>query len=277
MKQNLNFNLIRFNGKLPERPVHSTSFQEQYFEVFLFEKAQGSFNIDFNEFSISDYSLFFLLPSSIHALSLSPVEPLKGWVLQMEMKYFGFLVEDFQVVFCPILSSPALRISASDYSFLENLLLQIKLEEENHNIKTTEALNAYFRLFYIQLERLKQVVNSNISVNQHLMKFQHLLENNFRRIKTVEQFAQHLFISPKQLNRLCLQFVHKNASRLIDERINLEAMRLLVHEHHSIKEIAHHLGYEDPAYFHRFFKRINQVTPQQFRLSMSEKYNYKLQ
>jgi AraC family transcriptional activator of pobA len=60
--------------------------------------------------------------------------------------------------------------------------------------------------------------------------------------------------------------------RLIRERLLLEAKRLLVYTSMKVSEIAYALNFEDPAYFSRFFRRLVDRAPGDFREEFSEKH-----
>jgi AraC family transcriptional regulator, transcriptional activator of pobA len=128
-------------------------------------------------------------------------------------------------------------------------------------------------LLFIQIERLRSVELTPSSKTNHLTVFYSLLEENFISIKDVTVYASKLNITAKQLNRLCLKYLEKNASTLIEERVNLEAMRLLFNSNLTVKEVALSLGFDDPSYFNRYFKRINNTTPNDFKTLMSDKYH----
>ena len=72
-------------------------------------------------------------------------------------------------------------------------------------------------------------------------------------------------LSSYQLNGITKTTVGKTASALIDEYILLEAKRYLLATASQVKEIADHLGYEDPSYFIRFFKKHTGLSPDAFR------------
>ena len=65
----------------------------------------------------------------------------------------------------------------------------------------------------------------------------------------------------------------KTAIEHIHERIVMEAKRQLLHAGLSVKEIAYALGFDDAAYFNRFFKRITSVTPVVYRRTIREMYH----
>ena len=53
--------------------------------------------------------------------------------------------------------------------------------------------------------------------------------------------------------------------KIINERIVLEAKRQILHSTLSIKEVAFQLGFEDPSYFVKFFKRMTGKMPKEFK------------
>jgi AraC-like DNA-binding protein len=72
-------------------------------------------------------------------------------------------------------------------------------------------------------------------------------------------------LSAYQLNEITKSSIGKTASELINEHIILEAKRYLLATAEQVKEIADHLGYEDPSYFIRFFKKQTGFSPDAFR------------
>ena len=68
-----------------------------------------------------------------------------------------------------------------------------------------------------------------------------------------------------RLNRLCRTMAGSPAAELILERLMLEARRRLVYVAAPVSRIAYDLGYQDPAYFSRIFRRRVGMTPKAFR------------
>jgi len=57
----------------------------------------------------------------------------------------------------------------------------------------------------------------------------------------------------------------KTVTQLIHDRIILEANRELVFSTKTVKTIAFELGFDDPAYFSRFYRKQKRETPAEFR------------
>ena len=68
-----------------------------------------------------------------------------------------------------------------------------------------------------------------------------------------------------ELNRLCRRLTGCTAFELIQQRLVLEARRRLVYAGSSVSAIAAELGFKDPAYFSRFFRRHGGLSPNEFR------------
>lgn len=92
-----------------------------------------------------------------------------------------------------------------------------------------------------------------------------LVENHYHKQHYVQFYADQLHKSSKTLANFFALYNHKSPLAIIQERIVLEAKRLLIYTDKSAKEIAYNLGFEDTAYFSNFFKRHTSYSPQNFR------------
>lgn len=98
-----------------------------------------------------------------------------------------------------------------------------------------------------------------------IRKFNLLVEANFKTEHSVSFYAGLLCKSPKTLSNLFALYNQKTPSQIIQDRIVVEARRLLVYTDKSIKHITFELGFEDIAYFSNFFKKNTGTSPSDFR------------
>lgn len=96
-------------------------------------------------------------------------------------------------------------------------------------------------------------------------KFNLLVENHFREEHALDFYAKKLSKSPKTLSNTFSLYSDKSPLQLIQERIVLEARRLLSYTNKSVKQVTYELGFEDPAYFSNFFKKHVGRSPVDFR------------
>ncbi len=104
-----------------------------------------------------------------------------------------------------------------------------------------------------------------------IRKFNLLVEANFKSEHGVSFYADQLFKSPKTLSNLFAIFNQKTPSQIIQERITIEAKRLLCYTERSIKHITYELGFEDVSYFSSFFKKNTGLPPSDFRVHLKRK------
>ncbi|MBF7054899.1 helix-turn-helix domain-containing protein [Halomonas sp. KAO] len=99
----------------------------------------------------------------------------------------------------------------------------------------------------------------------HLQNYQALIEQQFRQQPSVERFAEQLGMTSAHLNLLCRRLANRSALQLLHERLLLEAKRQLTYTNMTVAQVADSLGFSEPAYFTRFFKRLTGLAPREFR------------
>ena len=100
---------------------------------------------------------------------------------------------------------------------------------------------------------------------EHLQGFTRLVGEHFRQHWSIEQYAAQLSISAAHLNSLCRRLTDQSALQIINQRLLLEAKRDLVYTTLTINQVSDRLGFSEPAYFSRFFKRCTGSSPREFR------------
>ncbi len=99
----------------------------------------------------------------------------------------------------------------------------------------------------------------------YLSGFSAAIERDFTRHLPLDRYADGLGISTAHLNAVCRALAGESALSLVHRRLMLEARRNLVYTSMTVRDIADALGFADPAYFTRFFKRGSGFSPRQFR------------
>jgi len=100
---------------------------------------------------------------------------------------------------------------------------------------------------------------------ERLRRFRGLIEAQYLKHWPVRRYARQLALSETTLNRLCRRLAGCTAFDLIRGRLALEARRRLVFSGAAIGRVAAELGFRDPAYFSRFFRRHCGAGPDEFR------------
>lgn len=116
-----------------------------------------------------------------------------------------------------------------------------------------------------RLDQIDAEAGNSTALPLPMRKFRQLIEQHYRDHWGVERYAQALGMSADRLNRQAKAAFNTNAKSLIAERLILEAKRRLIYTRASLDEIAFDLGFKDPAYFSRAFKRATGSAPGYFR------------
>ncbi|BDW92241.1 MULTISPECIES: helix-turn-helix domain-containing protein [Flavobacteriaceae] len=98
-----------------------------------------------------------------------------------------------------------------------------------------------------------------------IRRFNFLVDMHYKTKRKVSEYAELLHKSPKTLSNLFSIYNQKSPQQIILDRIALEAKRLINFTDKQNQEIAYELGFNDPAHFSRFFKKMTQMTPSEYR------------
>ena len=101
--------------------------------------------------------------------------------------------------------------------------------------------------------------------NNYINCFGELLDTQYNIFHNVSDYASQLDIEPKNLLRLFQKNKLKNPSEIIKEKLLLESKKMIVYTNKSVRDICFDVGFYDPAYFSRFFKKHLDITAKKFR------------
>jgi len=151
-----------------------------------------------------------------------------------------------------------------------DLLFEIFIEEFSTPDKIQgDMLQMLLKRLIIMSTRLakeqlivRELNNDQIEV---IRKFNYLVDIHYKTKRKVSDYAEMLFKSPKTLSNLFSIYNQKSPQQIILERLSLEAKRLIHFTEKQNQEIAYDLGFNDPAHFSRFFKKMTQMSPSAYR------------
>ncbi len=101
--------------------------------------------------------------------------------------------------------------------------------------------------------------------SRYVARFSQLVEQHYKSHRSIEEYASALGITSAHLNALCQRFAGRSALQITHERLMLEAKRNIIYTTMTIGEVSDSLGFTEPAYFTRFFKRFTGVSPKTYR------------
>ncbi|WP_421682787.1 helix-turn-helix domain-containing protein [Stutzerimonas urumqiensis] len=202
---------------------------------------------------------------SIHGFRFC--EQVQGHVLTLAAPLVASLADQLGPSL-PVFDRPDLHPAGADKAWLDQLFAMFAHEYANPAPARDLQLRSLTGQLAVWLGRQALARRGERPLargDAHFQAFTRLVEAYFREQMTVEQYAHRLGITPAYLNGLTRRLAGQSAQALVHRRVLLEAQRLLIYSALTVAQIAEVLGFSEPAYFSRFFKRLAGQTPGAFR------------
>ncbi len=164
---------------------------------------------------------------------------------------------------------PVIQLPDNEIENFEVLWKMLHKEMQSKDDMQIDMLRTLLKQLVIYCTRLYKEQNKINNIEKSKLdivrRFNTFVEMHYKTKHGVAEYAQMLNRSPKTISNLFLQFNQKTPLQIIQERILLEARRLLHYTDRTIKDITYELGFEDIQTFSRFFKNKQGKSPKEFR------------
>jgi len=250
-----------------------------FFQMFLLQ-GEATVMHDFEEFTTREGStVVFLSPGQVH--SAKPGKGLRGTTISFTQEFFDDSAPppsklfDFPFFF-PAEAKPWLVIPKGDSHRVAESFTELQSEFEAGLDDAAEILRAMLHILLVRVNRLYAELHPQRDFTrgaQIARQFHLAVEQRFREDHALAPYARALGVTPNYLNDVVQEHTGHAAGETIRRRRLLDAKRLLSHSDLSVSEIGYHLGFQDPSYFSRFFRRYAGNTPAEFRKEIREKYH----
>lgn len=246
------------------------SVQQNAYSIYWIQEGKGTYNIDFEQYTFDDNVLFFLSPGQVFTVNSEQIK--NAYKLNFVRDFYCIQTHDQEVacngvLFNNIYSTPFVKPCKKDTAKLSFILESFIEEFQQPATAHYDMLQSYLKQFIICAVRVKKEnhVIKDDTETRLFKDFSLLVEQNFRSLHSVTAYANRLGISPKSITKHFQKLGTKTPSDFIKNRIVLEAKRMLIYTDKTVKEIAFELGFNDPAYFTRFFTKAISKSPLQFK------------
>ncbi len=257
---------VKRQGKVDKPPRHN------FFTVLLFKNAQGQHKIDFNTYTLDKQQIYFIAPGQVHQV----IEDKASTGFSMVFSH-QFLVENaIPLSFIERLNlfqnygdTPPLKTTTQEFEKITDYAEQIFDTFHQNTPYKFMAIGALLKLLLIACNNsctLDRAATDAEQIGENLIRaFKKSVEQNYKSQHTTAFYAEALHITPDHLNRTLKVKMGKTAKDYLTTRLITEAKRLLYFSDLTNKEIAYHLGFNQPGNFSAFFKNYTKVSPSAFR------------
>ncbi|MEJ5056110.1 helix-turn-helix domain-containing protein [Sphingobacterium sp. MYb382] len=255
-----------FNENKDEHFHEATqSHRDEGHTFHIVEEGTVLIEIDFKKYTITAPTIVYMHPNQVHRIlnfTNTTVCSLSIKNENLNPEYIKLLEE-----IAPTEPLPLTTEIHIDLSTTFSLCLHFSKQKSNrmHHLILKDSCNTLVALI-ISLFLSQAKCSNKQSRDEFITKsFKNNLEENYASVKRPADYATRLNISTHYLNQSVKKTTGLPVSQHIQDRIILEAKRLLHHTDKSVKEIAVLLGYEDYSYFSRLFSKATGMSALSFR------------
>lgn len=251
-------------------PDHLLNSIEGHIKI-LFIPENAIIQVDFQEIELKTDALLFINPNVV----LKPCETVSGQLMHFNKDFYCIEIHDKEVACDGILYNnvfeiPFINLNTEQSAEIQRIIREIQMEMNDEDSTTEEMLRILVKMIILKSTRIWKQQHQLADIEQQedvqfLRKFSKMVEMHYKKLHTVSDYADLLFITPKNLSKKIGLVSKETPNEIIKNRIILESKRLLAHTSMTVKEIAYCLHYEDDAYFIRFFTKNTGISPITFR------------
>ena len=252
-------------------PVH----QHKYYEIVLITECEGEFShdIDFVTFPLLAGRVYFIAPGQAHAWNTKTYnKEYKGYLITF---YEAFILREHKhlqrqllKLFDPLDTSPFLEFESAKIDEVFPTLSILEEAYTNHP-KDSFILRSLLESLLLYMAKMKFSSTQEMGINcQRVMQVRQHIEKHFKHERSVDFYARKMSLSNKRLNEIVKSLSNKTVTQIIHDRLLLEAKRQIISQSKTLTVISEELGFENPSYFARFFKKHEGLSPSEFATQM---------
>lgn len=259
-------------------PDRTRLHRHNYPELFYFHEGEGSHRNDFCDYGVEAPCLVFVDAGHVHAWP--EALKLKGDMLSFDAGFIlrGCTASQPVALFLP--PAPViLPLGKAEDATVTQLFGRVRTEWRERQEGWVAVLRSCLSLLHVEALRIHRRLHEEAgrpetSAARLCREFLLLLEKNVHAATAPRKLAAVLGVSADHLSATLRATTGRTAQQHIQDRLLLEARRLLAHSHLDAAEIAWHLGYRDVSYFGRVFRRREGISPGQFRKRFQPKTDF---
>ncbi len=225
--------------------------------IVLIDSGSITYKLDLQDITITEGDLLFAMPNQIF-VPPAKTENLKYFKVLFDENTLALLPQRFSFLVNP-LNSQKINLDDATRKRVRNvfqILNQIFYSEKH--LTDSGILLAYLNLLLSELNIVYfknepvDVINTNLS---KFVEFKIMVETNLKEQPSINTIAEKLALTTNSLYRLVKEYSGTSPKDFFTSRLMIEAQRKLRYSNLSVKELAYELGFNDPDYFSRLFKK----------------------
>lgn len=280
----VSFHLTRQMGETAVGDLASNPHRHPFYEIVYVESGDGAHIIDCDTYKNMRDIVFFLTPMQMH--HWKDVTDIRGWLIYFSENYlFETMTADqtlWEIDMIGKLSmSGGTQIGEMEIPGIKLLLKMMQDEYDEKGENYTTVLRSYLNAFLFKVYRIRErgrrheIPDHKAYVNRSVIctAFRRMLNEHLSERLPIQYFADALGVCVGYLEKQVKAHTGLTPGALQRRMRVTEAKRLLANTDMNVSEISERLGFNDAAYFSRFFRKSCGIQPREFKRRMLEKQN----
>ena len=254
-----------------ENPYPSADIQQKFLRprkltsyfIVLIESGSITYKLDLQEITLTDGHLLFAMPNQVFTPPYK-ADNLKYFKVLFDENTLALLPRQFPFLVNPlnsqtiIFDNTARQRVSKGFEILNQILHVDKLKAD------TEIILAYLNSLLVELNSVyfknKEPINGLNTNLSKFIEFKLVVETHLTEQPSVNTIAEKLALTTNSLYRIVKEYSGISPKDFLTNRLMIEAQRKLHYSNLSVKELAYELGFNDPDYFSRLFKKCTGKT-----------------
>lgn len=255
---------IKFNSN--ENPYPSADIQQKLLQprklasyfIVLIESGSITYKLDLQNITLTSGQLLFAMPNQVFTPPYKTDE-LKYFKVLFDENTLGLLPQQFSFLINPLNTQKIIPDNATAQRIQKVFEILNQLLHTDKNQTDTEIILAYLNsllaelnVAYFKNKEPVNILNTNLS---KFIEFKLVVETHLTEQPSINTIAEKLALTTNSLYRIVKEYSGVSPKDFFISRLMIEAQRKLLYSNLSVKELAYELGFNDPDYFSKLFKK----------------------
>jgi AraC family transcriptional regulator, transcriptional activator of pobA len=254
-------------------PTATKAHRHSFYQLIWFKTA-GNHYIDYEIIEHPADTIFFINTNQIHYFCSDSAN--EGFLFHFNDYFIDQFTQElsqrFSFSIFNEIGKPYLQLSDSDLIRFKTITPFIREELTMQNSLVKEEVFSLFTSLLFLIERLRnKETNLDINLNGDFrlaFLFKKAVYENKNTFLSIDAYSKLLNTNNKKLTTVVKQYLGDTPANVIQSIKILEAKRRLANKKFSIQEIAYDLGFDQPTYFTKYFKKATHITPKEFQAQL---------
>jgi AraC family transcriptional activator of pobA len=266
----LSIKMLSNNNPYPSANIQQKILQPRrlasYF-IVLIDSGSITYNLDLQDLILTDGHLLFAMPNQVF-IPPPKIANLKYFKVLFDENTLALLPQQFPFLVNPLNSQTIIFDNATKARVRKVFEILNQILHTDKHPTDTEITLAYLNLLLTELNSAYfkstapiNILNSNLS---KFIEFKLMVETHLTEQPSVNAIAEKLALTTNSLYRIVKEYSGVSPKDFFTNRLMIEAQRKLQYSQLSVKELAYELGFNDPDYFSRFFKKCTGKSVSEF-------------